>query len=174
MMSYKESLFKGKNVKKEGLIWIIKAIRNLGEDVPLSYMPEFLDSEFIEFLFKLFKKQNSLDNLIKKLLIEIGFPVKKEENNEKSKLEEMLKEKIKNNIEERKFIVNQYNKHNVVVKLIKQKEEKIDELTSSLANLIDAESEQKMREEEYKNELKQIANNLYNDNNNFNNPREGY
>ena len=52
--------------------------------------------------------------------------------------------------------------------------EKIDELTSSLANLIDAESEQKMREEEYKNELQQIANNLYNDNNNFNNPREGY
>ena len=52
-MSYKESLFKGKNVKKEGLIWIIKAIRNLGENVPLSYMPEFLDSEFIKFLFKL-------------------------------------------------------------------------------------------------------------------------
>ena len=26
MMSYKESLFKGKNVKKEGLVWIIKTI----------------------------------------------------------------------------------------------------------------------------------------------------
>ena len=68
MMSYKESLFKGKNVKKEGLVWIIKAIWNLGEDVPMSFMPEFLDSESIEFLFKLAKKQNSMDDLIKKIL----------------------------------------------------------------------------------------------------------
>ena len=127
----------------------------------------------INFLLNQFSKMTDISQL-RKLLIEIGFPVKKEEDNNKSKLEEMLKEKIKNNIEERKFIVNQYNKHNAMVKLIKQKEEKIDELTSSLANLIDAESEQKMREEEYKNELEQIANNLYNDNNNFNNPREGY
>ena len=52
-MSYKESLFKGKNVKKEGLIQIIKAIQNLGEDVTVSNIPEFLDSESIKFLFKL-------------------------------------------------------------------------------------------------------------------------
>ena len=26
MMSYKESLFKGKNIKKKGLVWIIKTI----------------------------------------------------------------------------------------------------------------------------------------------------
>ena len=32
----------------------IKAIRNLGEDVPLSYMPEFLDSESIKILFKFY------------------------------------------------------------------------------------------------------------------------
>ena len=50
MMSYKESLFKGNNVKKEGLVYIIKAIWNLGEDASI---PEFLDSEFIELLFKL-------------------------------------------------------------------------------------------------------------------------
>ena len=76
MMSYKESLFKGKNVKKEGLVWIIKAIWNLGEDVPMSFMPEFLDSESIEFLFKLAKKQNSMDDLIKKIL-EIKMKLKK-------------------------------------------------------------------------------------------------
>lgn len=75
-MSYKESLFKGKNVKKEGLVWIIKAIWNLGEDVPMSFMPEFLDSESIEFLFKLAKKQNSMDDLIKKIL-EIKMKLKK-------------------------------------------------------------------------------------------------
>ena len=27
MMSYKETLFKGKNVKNEGLVWIIKSIQ---------------------------------------------------------------------------------------------------------------------------------------------------
>ena len=26
---------------------------NLGKDVPVSYMPDFLDSEFIEFLFEI-------------------------------------------------------------------------------------------------------------------------
>jgi K+/H+ antiporter YhaU regulatory subunit KhtT len=112
---------------------------------------------------------------LKNLLKEIGFPLEKEnyEKNDINKLEEELKEKIKSNQEERKFIINQYNKHNNFCKLIKLKEEKIDELTSSLGNLIDTESEQKMREEEYKNELVELLK-VLKQNNNFNNPREGY
>ena len=42
-----------------------------------------------------------------------------------------------------------------------------------MGNLIDAESEQKMREEEYKNELIEYMKYLK-ENNNFYNPEEGY
>ena len=76
MMSYKESLFKGKHVKSEGLVWIIKAIWNLGENVPMSFMPNFLDCESIDYLFKLARKQNSMDALNKKIL-ELKMKLKK-------------------------------------------------------------------------------------------------
>ena len=131
----------------------------------------------IQYLIVKFSEMTDISQL-KNLLQEIGFPVNKEnkENNDESennKLIEKLNEKVKINKEEKKFIINQYNKHNSICKLIKQKEEKIDELTSSLVNLIDAESEQKMREEEYKNELTEYIKLLYNDNS-FNFPREDY
>lgn len=80
MMSYKESLFKGKNVKSEGLVWIIRAIWNLGENVPMSFMPNFLDCESIDYLFKLARKQNSMDSLNKKIL-EIKMKLKKKVSN---------------------------------------------------------------------------------------------
>ena len=82
MMSYKETLFKGKNVKNEGLVWIIKAIWNLGENVPMPFMPEFLDYESIDYLFKLAKKQNTMEDLSKQI----------------SELKMKLKNKLKNNI----------------------------------------------------------------------------
>ena len=132
----------------------------------------------INFLLGKFSKMNDISEL-KKLLKEIGFPEKKENKDEKenennnNKLEEELKEKIEDNKEERKFIINQYKKHNAICEIIKQREDKIDELTSTLGNLIDAESEQKMREEEYKNELMEYVKSL-SENNNFNFPREGY
>jgi len=37
-------------VRKEGLIWVIKCIWLLGEDVHLVHMPPFLDSQCMEFL----------------------------------------------------------------------------------------------------------------------------
>ena len=134
----------------------------------------------IQYLIVKFSEMTDISQL-KNLLKEIGFPVNNDnkenkENNDESennKLIEKLNEKVKINKEEKKFIINQYNKHNSICKLIKQKEEKIDELTSSLVNLIDAESEQKMREEEYKNELTEYIKLLYNDNS-FNFPREDY
>ena len=134
----------------------------------------------IQYLIVKFSEMTDISQL-KNLLKEIGFPVNNDnkenkENNDESennKLIEKLNEKVKINKEEKKFIINQYNKHNSICKLIKQKEEKIDELTSSLVNLIDAESEQKMREEEYKNELTEYIRLLYNDNS-FNFPREDY
>ena len=77
MTFYKEILFKGKNVKKDGLVWIIKAIWNLGENVPMSFMPEFLDFDSIDFLFKLAHKQIEIENCNKKI-IEIKLKLKKE------------------------------------------------------------------------------------------------
>ena len=128
----------------------------------------------INFLLGKFSKMTDISEL-KKLLKDIGFPESKENKdvNENNKLEEELKEKIENNKEEKKFIINQYNKYKDIIEKIKEKEDKIDEFTSTLGNLIDAESEQKMREEEYRNELMEYVK-LLEDNNNFNNPREGY
>ena len=123
----------------------------------------------IDFLVKEFSKMNDISQL-KKLLTEIGFPVTKEEKKIEN-LEEILKEKIKSNQEEKHFIVNQYRKHNAICQKIKEKEEKIDELTCSLANLIEAESDQKIREEKYRNELMEYARNQ---NDNFYNPTEDY
>ena len=67
MTYYKEILFKGKNVKKDGLVWIIKAIWNLGENVPMPFMPEFLDFDSIDYLFKLANKQIEIENCNKKI-----------------------------------------------------------------------------------------------------------
>ena len=66
MEYYKEILFKGKNVKKDGLVWIVKTIWYLGENVPISFMPQFLDFESIEYLFKLAQKQLEIEYFKKK------------------------------------------------------------------------------------------------------------
>ena len=67
MVFYKELLFKGKNVKNDGLVWIIKTIWYLGENVPLSFMPQFLDLESIDYLFKLAHKQLEIEFFTKKI-----------------------------------------------------------------------------------------------------------
>ena len=76
MMSYKESLYKGTYVKNEGLVWLIKSIWTLGQNVPLSFMPDFLDCESIDYLFKLARKQNLIEKLRKQIL-EIKTKLKK-------------------------------------------------------------------------------------------------
>ena len=85
MMSYKEMLYKGINIRSEGLVWIIRAIWDLGKNVPMSFMPEFLDCESIDYLFKLARKQNSIELLTKKI-IELKMKLKKKVNNRTSYL----------------------------------------------------------------------------------------
>ena len=100
MLSYKESLFKGKNVKNEGLVWIIKAIWNLGENVPMSFMPLFLDCESIDYLFKLAKKQNTMDDLTKQiseLKMKLKRKVSDKKNYMKMKSPSPINDKNKNN-----------------------------------------------------------------------------
>ena len=67
MNHYETLLYKGEEVRNEGLIWIIKAIWNLGENVPMSFIPPFLDFHSIEFLFQYAHKSIELDNA-KKIL----------------------------------------------------------------------------------------------------------
>ena len=80
MASYKESLFKGTNVRNEGLVWLIKSIWTLGQNVPMSFMPDFLDCESIDFLFKLARKKYSIQEMEEKI----------------SDIKEKLKKKVQN------------------------------------------------------------------------------
>ena len=70
MTHYETLLYKGEEVRNEGLIWIIKAMWNLGENVPMSFIPPFLDFHCIEFLFQYAHKSIELEN-IKKYLNEL-------------------------------------------------------------------------------------------------------
>ena len=67
MLFYKEILFKGKVVKNDGLVWIIKAIWYLGENVPMQFMPQYLDFESIDYLFQLAHKQLEIEYFSKKV-----------------------------------------------------------------------------------------------------------
>lgn len=49
---YHTLLNEGLNLRKEGLVWAIKAIWNLGYDVVVSYFPNYLDQNCIKYLFK--------------------------------------------------------------------------------------------------------------------------
>jgi hypothetical protein len=80
MMSYKETLFKGKNVKNEGLVWIIKSIWTLGQNVPMSFMPDYLDCDSIDYLFKLARKQILIEEMSNQIL-EIKAKLKRKLNN---------------------------------------------------------------------------------------------
>ena len=69
MKHYQALLFQGKDTRNEGLIWIIKSIWNLGKNVPMQFIPKFLDFNAIEFLFKFANKSIELENK-KKILNE--------------------------------------------------------------------------------------------------------
>ena len=48
---YHKKLYEGLDIRNEGLIWIIKAIWNLGENITMSFFPNFLDQYSIDYLF---------------------------------------------------------------------------------------------------------------------------
>ena len=55
---YNTILHEGKDIRKDGLSWIIQAIWNLKCKVLPSYLPIFLDEESIKFLFNFANKKN--------------------------------------------------------------------------------------------------------------------
>ena len=54
---YHRILFEGIDSRKEGLSWVIQAIWDLGEEVNMSFMPNFLDHQAINYLFAVAKKR---------------------------------------------------------------------------------------------------------------------
>lgn len=130
----------------------------------------------IDYLLNKFSKMNNISEL-KKLLTEIGFPLEKEEQDKDNiniiELQKKLDEKVNTNSDIKNKIVSLYKKYEKTCVDIKQKQDKIEELSNTLGNLIDTETDQKIRKERLEKELKDSENSIFNDNN-FNGPKEGY
>jgi hypothetical protein len=52
---YHKVLTEAQDTRGQGLVWVIKAILELGSEVILSYLPNFLDEQAIKFLFLVYK-----------------------------------------------------------------------------------------------------------------------
>lgn len=130
----------------------------------------------IDYLLNKFSKMNNISEL-KKLLTEIGFPLEKEEQDKENinimELQKKLDEKVNTNSDIKNKIISLYKKYEKTCVDIKQKQDKIEELSNTLGNLIDTETDQKIRKERLEKELKDSENSIFN-NNNFNGPKEGY
>jgi len=140
MLFYKELLFKGNQTKKDGIVWIIKSIWYLGENVPLSFMPEFLDLESIEYLFQLAQLQLEIDYFTKKILemklalkkdisskykndiIKLNINNNKDNGNKKNLINH--KSKIFRDMEKDSEEIELENKKNVFTELVKEFEKK--------------------------------------------------
>ena len=64
---YHNILHEGKDIRKDGLSWVIQAIWNLKSEVLPSYLPKFLDEESISFLFNYSQNKVKLKELYKSL-----------------------------------------------------------------------------------------------------------
>ena len=65
---YHRILLEGVDTRKDGLSWVIESIWDLGEEVNLNYMPNFLDVQSINYLFNISKKNKLLQKV--KIVIE--------------------------------------------------------------------------------------------------------
>ena len=79
LLHYHNLLSEGKDTRKEGLSWIIKAIWNLKSNVLLSYLPKFLDNESIYFLFSYSMKTIKINSMYK-LIQELSLKIKEKED----------------------------------------------------------------------------------------------
>ena len=133
-----------------------------------------INKKIDELLIK-FDKMKDISEL-RKLLIETGFPLEKEDPEKEKKksveLQKKLDDKLKQNKKLKDTIVNIYRQYERVKDDIKKKEDLIEEKSNTLGNLIEVEAEQKIRKELYENELKDIENSTIN-NNYLNGPKEG-
>lgn len=63
MLHYHTLLNEGVDTRQEGLVWLIKAIWNLGHNVIMSYMPNYLDEKSIDFFFSIAHKDYELQKM---------------------------------------------------------------------------------------------------------------
>ena len=63
LLHYHVLLKEGIDTRHEGLVWLIKAIWNLDENVIISNCPDFLDEKAIEYIFVTAKKEVELQDI---------------------------------------------------------------------------------------------------------------
>jgi hypothetical protein len=98
MLHYHSLLNEGKDTRTEGLVWIIKAIWNLGCEVIISYFPTFLDEKCIDYLFTVAHKDFELQKL-KEHLDEMKQNLKKSIHSEKANRKAKKQSTFKTNLE---------------------------------------------------------------------------
>ena len=111
LLHYHNLLMEGKDIRKEGLSWIIKSIWNLKSNVLLSYLPKYLDEQSVSFLFSYSMKQIKMNN-ISKIIQALSIKLRqKEEMNEKirSLSKENTVDEESNTMEANIFDYNGYN-----------------------------------------------------------------
>jgi hypothetical protein len=130
LIHYHNLLLEGKDTRKEGLSWIIRAIWNLKSNVLLSYLPKFLDDESISFLFSYSMKKMKM-NSIYKIFHELSYKAKNLEENINTNHEKRSISKEKTIDDESNTIdtnIFDYNGYNISKENIENEEKKGDKL----------------------------------------------
>jgi len=60
---YLALLVEGKDLRDEGISWVVKSLWLLGQEVPASLLPQSLDRDAIKFVYKKAKKELEIDEL---------------------------------------------------------------------------------------------------------------
>ena len=121
---YHKKLYEGLDIRNEGLIWIMKAIWNLGKEIILSYFPTFLDKLSIDYLFEvahrsveISKIKNEIKNLRKALDIQFEI-INKQNKYENTKA--LFRTSINHNLNSKSLPKIKLNKLNIVNNSINQ------------------------------------------------------
>jgi len=177
MTHYETLLFRGEEVRNEGLIWIIKAIWSLGKNVPMTFIPPFLDFKSIEFLFQYAHKSIELENS-KKILNDLKnniqvkmhklFFASKSPGRYSSSFEfktDLIKKNsiVKRSIKEHNFInayikASEFEDDNKNVNSLKQMKTIIEGKKNSIINLKKLQGIDQI--EELKSKIKEIENDI--------------
>lgn len=94
----------GIDSRKDGLIWIVKALWLLNQDVEVSDMPSFLDSELIKFLLE-YGKMDIKRGELHLMLKEFKFKSRKD------RISKVFMDKAKNQVENGLFSDKNLNKN---------------------------------------------------------------
>ena len=98
---YHRKLYEGLDIRSEGLIWIMKAIWNLGKNIKLSFFPSFLDKTSIHYLFKAAHKSieiTKIKNEIQKYRKELDYQIENISRSTKSPTKSIFRTTVNNKI----------------------------------------------------------------------------